>query len=57
MRLVESAQEASPTFAFYLELIDRGDRIAVDGGTADDLEDAVVIAENLISRAEELSQQ
>ena len=55
VRLVEFSETFSAlTFVFWLELFDHKDNVAVDGGGANDLEEAVTLAEDLVSQAEEL---
>jgi hypothetical protein len=44
-------------FDFWLELFDHNERIAIDGGGVNDLEEAVTLVEGLISRAQELSKK
>ena len=57
VRLVEFRQASSANaFAFWLELFDCNDRIAIDGGGSNDLEEAVMFAEELIASAKELSE-
>jgi hypothetical protein len=58
VRLVEFRQASSANaFAFWLELFDHNDRIAIDGGASNDLEEAVIFAEELIASAKELSEK
>jgi hypothetical protein len=55
VRLVEFSETfPTNTFVFWLELFDHKDNVAVDGGGANDLEEAVTLAEELASQAEEL---
>ena len=57
VRLVEFSQTSSASaFAFWLELFDHNHRIAIDGGGANDIEEAVTFAEELIARAKTLSE-
>ena len=52
VRLVEPADDR---FEFWLELIDLDENISIDGGGANDLEDALAIAEEFVSSAQDLS--
>jgi hypothetical protein len=55
VRLVEFSETfPAHTFVFWLELFDHNNKVAVDGGGANDLEEAVTLAEELASQAEEL---
>jgi len=54
IRLVELAG-VSNAFVFWLELFDHNCQMSVDSGGANDLEDALILAEYLISRAAELN--
>jgi hypothetical protein len=57
VRLVDFRQASSANvFAFWLELFDYNNRIAIDGGGSNDLEEAVMFAEELIASAKELSE-
>jgi hypothetical protein len=56
VRLVQFRQTSPPNaFAFWLELFDHNEGIAIDGGGTNDSGEAVTFAEELVSRAEELS--
>jgi hypothetical protein len=56
VRLVEPVQNfLSDTCLFCLELFDRGAKLSLVSGHADDLGDALLLAKKLISRAESLS--
>ena len=58
VRLVDFSQISSgKAFDFWLELFDHNERIAIDGGGVNDLEEAVTAVEDLISRAQELSKK
>jgi hypothetical protein len=52
VRLVEPPDDR---FEFWLELIDLDGNISIDGGGANDLEDALAIAEEFVSSAQDLS--
>ena len=58
VRLVDFSQISSgKAFDFWLELFDHNERIAIDGGGVNDLEEAVTAVEDLILRAQELSKK
>jgi hypothetical protein len=58
VRLIEFSQISSgKAFAFWIELFDHNEGIAIDGGAVIDLEEAVTFVEDLISRAQELSKK
>ena len=58
VRLVEFSQISfGNAFDFCLELFDYNEGIAIDGGGANDLEEAVRFVEDLISGAQELSKK
>jgi hypothetical protein len=52
VRVVEPADDR---FEFWLELIDLDGNISIDGGGANGLEDALALAEELDSSAQDLS--
>jgi len=56
VRLVEFSQSVrtSPLF-FWLELFDFNKKVSIDSGGADVLEEALIVAEKLVSQAKELS--
>jgi hypothetical protein len=56
VRLVQFGQTSSAdAFAFWLELFDHNDGIAVNGGGTNDFGETLAFAEELVSQAEELS--
>jgi hypothetical protein len=58
VRLVDLAKSArTGRFVFWLELFDHNEEIALDSGSANNLCEALTIAEELISSARELSKE
>jgi hypothetical protein len=56
VRLVEPAGNSGVSaFEFWLELFDHARKLSVDSAGANDLEEAVTLAEQLIAQAQELS--
>jgi len=57
VRLIEPAPDSPDAFVFWLELFDHNRKISLDGGSAEDFEKALTIAEELGSHAEQLSKR
>jgi hypothetical protein len=56
VRLVEFAQSTRTNpFVFWLELFDFNEKASIDSAGADELDDALTVAQELASRAEQLS--
>jgi hypothetical protein len=57
VRLVEPAPGSPDAFVFRLELFDNNRGLSLDSGSAEDFEEALTIAEELVSQAEQLSKR
>ena len=57
VRLVEPMLDRPDASVFWLELFDHSRGISLYGGNAEDFEGALTIAEELVSRAEQLNRK
>jgi hypothetical protein len=56
--LVEfSGNSLTNTFVFWIELFDHIQKVAIDSAGANDVEEAVTLAEELVSQAKQLGQK